>query len=98
MASEPTKEVDPNWQKKAGLDLRLDKTKILKDALTSAEENGLSLPKTDSAQVLKKEIVAFDLQRDLYVLQRKSHKVNVNFACRNIISTPVTTYLIYPLV
>ena len=54
MASEPIKEADSNWQKKAGFDLRQDKTKILKEALASAEENGQSLPKTDSAQVFQR--------------------------------------------
>ena len=55
MASEPIKEADSNWQKKAGFDLRQDKTKILKEALASAEENGQSLPKTDSAQVFQRK-------------------------------------------
>jgi len=49
------KEADSNWQKKAGLDLRLDKTKVLKEALVSAEENGQNLPKSDSAQVFKRK-------------------------------------------
>ena len=54
MTSEPLKEADSKWKKKAGLDLRLDKSKILKEALDSAGEKRQNLPKTNSAQVFKR--------------------------------------------
>ena len=55
MASESIKEADSKWQKKAGFDLRLDKTKILKKALASVKKDGQNLPKTSSAQVFKRK-------------------------------------------
>ena len=45
------KKVDKRWQKKAGLDLRLDKAKIYKDELASAKTTNKSVPVIDSAQM-----------------------------------------------
>ena len=46
-----SKKVEKGWQKRAGLDLRLAKTRILKDELAKSRQEGRVLPKTDSAQV-----------------------------------------------
>ena len=49
--SEKSKRVDKNWMKKAGLDLRREKTPIVKKDLALAREEGRPVPKSSTAHV-----------------------------------------------
>ena len=51
MAREASKQVDKGWQKKAGLDLRLDKPRVFKEDLARAREEGRVVPTSTSAQI-----------------------------------------------